>query len=203
MLKTLSPEEHVAVGVYDRYVRDGDIDHTPLWADHFTNTVYASLTPNAPLIDIGCGTGRFINLLPSFRITNYIGVDPSEESITYCNRTFPNHSFAVGEIRTVGEEYPDQFLGFALITVLMHIPRRALTTAVSSLRGCLQVGATGFISTPLPRHKGEKTWKNLQGMKLTLHTSEEIRKAFSDNGFIVQEMFTPDGNMLLAHMIAI
>ena len=202
MLKTLSRTERVSVGCYDRQVQSGDIDSTPLWADDFSMYIYSHVPKGECVIDVGCGTGRFIQLLPIFGITNYFGIDPSQNSIQYCQKNFPEHSFAVQEIRTVGEEYPNQFSGFILTTTLMHIPHSDLGAAVKSLRECLKQGAHGMVSTPMPIEGDGKVWRNSAGMALSLYTPTEIQKVFSENGFSIQYIFTPDNHMLLAHMVA-
>lgn len=204
MLETLSRHERIAIKQYDRQVACGDVDNTPIWVDGFSSYIYSRVPKGAPVIDVGCGTGRFIPLLLPLGITNYHGVDPSEKSVEYCQRTFPEHSFAVGELRTIGEEYPDQFSGFILTAVLMHVPPKELGRAIASLRASLKKGAHGLVSTPLPISENgyKKFWRNSAGMRLSLYTQEEIVTAFSENGFIVSQIFSPDEHMILAHMVA-
>ena len=204
MLGTLSEQERRAVAYYDRRTREGGLDRTPIWVDRFSGSIFSSVPQGAPVIDVGCGTGRFINLLPELGITNYFGIDPSPANIKYCRWMFPEYAFEQNEIRTVGESYPNRFSGFLLICVLMHIPHEDLQGAVVSLRACLKKGAHGLISTlaSLP-NRLDRVLTDSDGISVSAFTPEEFFNTFSQNGFRVEQMSVQDGSMLRSHVIAI
>ena len=202
MLDALSEQERFAVARMDKLVQQGDIDTTPIWADSFTSTIFVGNFAGE-VVDVGCGTGRFVEVLPDLGITRYVGIDPSNEAIRYCTQQFPEHMFEVGEIRELGERYPNRFSGFILTTTLMHIPRKDVRRALMSLRHSLRTGAPGLISLP----KGEPdrlTVVNKYGMHLTLYTERELNRILPLAGFSIVTMFSPHGShMLLAHVVAV
>lgn len=149
MRLTLSPQESEAVSVYDNRIRDGRIDTIPVWADRFSMSVFWSLPDNGEVVDVGCGTGRFVPILTDLNIPSYLGIDPSVGNIEYCRKTYPAHDFALGSVQTLGTMYPGRFAGFIMTTSLMHVPRRGLRQALASLRRSLIPNAQGMISVPL------------------------------------------------------
>lgn len=206
MFPTLSPRERQAVTIYDDRVRRGDLSDTRVWADTFMMRIFRPLAhrADAEVVDVGCRIGRSIALLPDLGINRYFGVDPSAESIDYCQRTFgniPGFGFAVSEIRLLGRDYPERFSGFLLLAVLMHIPREDLVTALASLRASLRTGAPGEVSTPVARD-GMREVENPSGMLLTLYTAEELETAFTAAGFRVETIFSHNNSMLLGHVVA-
>lgn len=202
MLTRLSQQERFAVAKYDNLVRTGDIEHLPIWADSFSMRVFARLHEGGEVIDVGCGTGRSISLLPHLGIEKYFGIDPSAESIKYCKETWPEHAFEVSEIRELGEKYPGRFSGFMLLAVLMLIPRDGILPALQSLRKCLSPGATGMISLPLGRAE-KRSHTFADGTRTTLYLKSEITAALRHCGFSISEMFSPNNtNMFLIHAMA-
>lgn len=198
----LTADEIATRQIYDRYVLEGDIDDEPVWVDSFSASVFRHMPGDGEVLDVGCGVGRFIQLLPHLGIEKYFGVDPSVESIRFCRKTFPQYGFEVGDMRMVGHLYPARFSGFLMTTTLMHLPRPELGRALTSLRASLLVGAPGLLSTPFGEGE-ELEVTNNSGMKLTLFTFEEIQRALQDSGFRVDRLFTPDNWMMLGKVTAI
>lgn len=195
----LSLQEQETVRVYDDRIRAGRIDSTPVWADRFSMSVFWNLPDGGEVVDVGCGTGRFVPILTDLNIPSYLGIDPSEGNVEYCRRAYPAHNFALGSVQTLGERYPGRFSGFIMATSLMHIPRRGLRHALRSLRQSLIPGAQGMISLPL----GEPlTWRHQDGVTLTLYTEAEMRRQLPVHGFRIRQMFSPNGHMLLIHVEA-
>jgi SAM-dependent methyltransferase len=201
MLK-LSKQEQTAVDIYDARVREGNLDNTPLWVDGFSQVIFYDLPKDAEVLDVGCGIGRAVPILPDLGIEKYLGIDPSIEQVRVCRSRWPELQFEVSEIRELANKYPNRFSGFLLITVLMHIPRRDLSQALGSLRGCLKQGAHGMISLPMGQ-PDRLMMRNNVGMMLTLYTQEELESALGRHGFVVRQMFSPNSHMLLVHAEAV
>lgn len=197
----LSTREAQAIEIYDARTRQGIIEQMPLWVDAFTAPIFTPLGEEHEVVDVGCGTGRAVPLLPALGIAKYHGIDPSQESIRYCQMSYPDYSFAVSEVRSLGTRYPTRFSGFLMLAVLMHIPRLDLPLALASLRGSLHKGAPGLFSTPLGK-QGRLEVKNPFGMTLTLFTMNELAIGFAAQGFEIAELFSPDDHMMLGHVIA-
>jgi len=202
MFESLSEQELVAIEIYDEYARADNFLDTPLWVDNFSQIIFLDMPGDGEVIDVGCGQGRAIEMLPGLYITKYLGIDPSTPSIEHCQAKWPNLEFEVGEIRELGKKYPDRFSGFMSIAMLMHIPRSDLNDALSSLRSCLKQDAPGMISLPMGYDDRLESINHV-GMKLTLFTIEEIEQSLLKNGFEIINMFSPDGYMLLMHTITI
>ncbi len=196
----LSPQEKVTVGIYDQRIRDGDIDTTPVWADSFSSMIFWNLPADGVVVDVGCGTGRFISILSDLNITRYFGIDPSAGNIEYCRQTYPEHQFSLGSVQTLGIHYPHRFSGFIMTTSLMHVPRRDLRRSLRSLRASLLPGANGMISLPV----GEPLlWTHPSGVILTLYTEAEMERQLPLHGFSIRQMFVRNGRMLLIHVTAV
>lgn len=198
MLKTLSEQERFAVANYDESIRKGTLETIPVWADEFVQLAMMRFPENGELVDVGCGIARMLVVARTLGIRRYFGVDPSSESITYCQKTYPELQFAVGDIRTLGAEYPGRFDGFFLVCVLMHLPRKDLLPALTSLRHSIKKGGVGFFATPM----GNGCIQNIHSETLTLFDHTEVKSAFVEAGFIMTGLYTPDGEMLLGRVIA-
>lgn len=199
MQLNLSPQEQETVAVYNQRIHAGRIDSTPVWADRFSLSVFWDLPGDGEIVDVGCGTGRFVPILTNLNIPSYLGIDPSEGNIEYCKKTFPAHQFELGSVQTIGDRYSGRFAGFIMATSLMHIPRRGLRQALQSLRRSLIPGAQGMISLPL----GEPlTWRHQDGVTLTLYTEAEMGRQLPLHDFRIRQMFSPNGHMLLIHVQA-
>lgn len=53
-----------------------------------------TITPNARVLDIGCGTGRHAHWLDG-RFSSYLGVDASDPMVKFARKKFPNLAFSV------------------------------------------------------------------------------------------------------------
>lgn len=57
-----------------------------------------SITGNASVIEIGCGTGYWTEFLKSFGVKNYTGNDIAEVSINTLKQKYPEYNFLLGDI---------------------------------------------------------------------------------------------------------
>jgi len=72
------------------------------------------------VLDVGCGNGRFLDLLGEKKI-DYTGVDNSEEQIREAQKKYPDRNFLVADALNL--PFPDDsFDKVFLIAVLHHIP---------------------------------------------------------------------------------
>src|ERR1700677_1673284 len=139
--------ESETLSVYERLGREEEIESVPIWADRLTIGTYAQLPTNAIVVDIGCGHGRFVDILPDLRICSsaYVGIDPAESQIRLARKLHPHHSFEIGDIYELGKKHPKRFGGFICTAVLMHLPRERLKEGLASLRARLWDNAMGYI----------------------------------------------------------
>ncbi|MBY0538452.1 class I SAM-dependent methyltransferase [Patescibacteria group bacterium] len=181
MLTTLSPQEREAVSFYDRRIRAGDTVDKPLWADDFTYGMFRD-HPDGPVVDIGCGIGRAIPALEAYGVRDYLGVDPSEASVTYCQATFPGLKFMISDVRLLGELYPMYFGGFLLLNVLMHTPEKDLDVVLSSLRKSLLPGASGLLNANKPA-MAEYINDAAKSLTMSYYVPERLDEALKRHNF--------------------
>ncbi len=57
--------------------------------------------PAASILDLGCGYGRLLELMPVFWRGDYLGVDLSPDFVAYGRQARPQRKFISGDFRTV------------------------------------------------------------------------------------------------------
>ena len=85
-------------------------------------TALGLLPPQLAVIELGCGTGRFAELLRRSGQRAYYGVDFAPEVIAEAKRYCPSELFAVADIREWehGSDLPDECC-YVLLEVLEHL----------------------------------------------------------------------------------
>jgi len=141
--------------VFDRYYRDlskynhGDrCGHAPPSEDarcrDIADLVQPLLRPGSRILEIGCGSGRFLRILHDRGFHNALGVDPSPGCAQAASSLY-GVEVMVGAITSIphpGEPY--DFL--LLIGVMEHI--RELDPAVSKLHSLLKEGGRVYLEVP-------------------------------------------------------
>ncbi len=78
---------------------------------------------NDYVLDLGCGNGRFYELLKNK--TNYFGVDNSKELISLAKKRYPETCFKKGNVLNI--PFPDNYFNKVFsVSVLHHIPSKEL-----------------------------------------------------------------------------
>lgn len=203
MLNSLSRQEQQAIAYFDKKIEDGDTEDYPVWVDGFSQSIFYGLPADGEVIDVGCGIGRSISMLPDLGINRYFGIDPAASQIAYCKRTFPQFDFEMNEIRKIGESYPERFDGFLCLAMLMHIPRSDLDLSLASMRKCLRHGVSGFMSFPYSDGDVlEYASPAAPEVNCTLFTIDEVVQSLSKNGFVIAQERANE-NMFLGHIITV
>lgn len=195
MLQTLSDQERAAVTFYDERIRSGDVTDNPLWADGFTYGVFQG-HPDGPIVDIGCGIGRAIDALDDYGARGYLGIDPSEASVAYCQQTFSDLEFEVGEVRLLGEKYPARFGGFLMFNVLMHTPKADLSVILQSLRQSLLTGAPGLMNAGKPsmaKHVSDAA----KGLAFSYYEQDQLVEALESHGFLILDIRDGENSFMI------
>jgi ubiquinone/menaquinone biosynthesis C-methylase UbiE len=98
-------------------------------------------TPNAPILDAGCGTGLNLRHLPA----GSTGVDINPRNIELLRKRLPNHTLVEGDIEAL--PFADASFGTVLCTeVIEHIPDPS--AALAEFRRVLQPGGMLIGSVP-------------------------------------------------------
>ena len=98
-------------------------------------------TPNAPILDAGCGTGLNLRHLPE----GSTGIDINPRNIQLLRRRLPNHTVVEGDVEAL--PFADASFGTVLCTeVIEHIPDPS--AALAEYRRVLQPGGVLIGSVP-------------------------------------------------------
>jgi ubiquinone/menaquinone biosynthesis C-methylase UbiE len=98
-------------------------------------------TPNAPILDAGCGTGLNLRHLPE----GSVGVDINPRNIELLQKRLPNHTVIEGDVEAL--PFADASFGTVLCTeVIEHIPDPS--AALAEYQRVLQPGGVLIGSVP-------------------------------------------------------
>jgi ubiquinone/menaquinone biosynthesis C-methylase UbiE len=133
-------------------------------------------TPNAPILDAGCGTGLNLRHLPE----GSVGVDINPRNIALLKQRLPNHIVLEGDVEAL--PFDDASFGTVLCTeVIEHIPDPS--AALAEYRRVLQPGGVLIGSVPAR----SAIWK-LRFLSSTCPHSEPFHNEYLPNE--VREMLT-------------
>ncbi len=133
-------------------------------------------TPDAPILDAGCGTGLNLRHLPE----GSVGVDINPRNIALLKQRLPNHTVLEGDVEAL--PFDDASFGTVLCTeVIEHIPDPS--AALAEYRRVLQPGGVLIGSVPAR----SAIWK-LRFLSSTCPHSEPFHNEYLPNE--VREMLT-------------
>jgi len=99
------------------------------------------------VLDIGCGTGFYVEYFQNRQAGQIFGIDITETSVQYLKRTFPTATFIAGDISSVEPPLRGQFNIVSAIGVLYHILNEArFQQALMNICQLLAPGGYLFIS---------------------------------------------------------
>jgi 2-polyprenyl-3-methyl-5-hydroxy-6-metoxy-1,4-benzoquinol methylase len=98
------------------------------------------------ILDIGCGYGRILSLLPPG--TSYVGVDSGPEILQYLHRAYPSHEFYQLDLDKDALQLVQRFDTILMLAVIEHLsqPQKALCQALEHLKPDGRL----LITTPSP-----------------------------------------------------
>jgi len=111
---------------------------------HFNILKIAGLKPEHNILDIGCGTGIWMDLLKPFLsdTRNYVGVDISEEAINFCKKKFPDFEFHVCS-NTQLPPLSKKFDVICLFSVFTHLYPNEILDYLKNMKNYLK--PSGFV----------------------------------------------------------
>lgn len=156
------PYSHVA-RVYDELA--------PKYDDNYRNPlslaediVYKRLIMDAGanvghVLDVGCGTGYFLDLFPHHPPESYVGVDISSAMLDRARLKHPEYTFFRKDANDIGQLGHDRFNAVVSTFVLSYVP--TLTTCVEAIQRVLVRGGVFFVVLNAPRHARNKVYREL------------------------------------------
>ena len=167
-------------------------------------TRHSARAPSS-LLDIGCGTGRDLNLL-SKHITRCVGIDYVDAMVEYAQQSYPTLRFEVGDMRSLDLNEQFDFVVSLGSGINYMISNEELTVAIANFRrhcnrGSLlliePLSSTAFVGESTPpkvfevefeggRARGEATYEWLALQQLIFRRR---RWTFSDGRDPVDDSF--------------
>ena len=167
------------------------------WASTHTNSFYHEkqfvyfkdlLTPNASVIDVGCGSGALVPLFLGIgKGLRYYGVDIAEKLIAIAKRHYPQLTFTEGNIADRNTLPKKKFDGFIATSVLMHLPFTEWDTAFSNIESLTRPSAYGYVVLPVegPQHGAQST----DTRHFTILTEEEQSAYMKNRGWKIVKKY--------------
>jgi len=135
--------------------------------------------PNAKILDVGCGTGRFLKWFSENRGYEMYGVEPAKNMIKEAKQKTNNHGLTIkqGDIENI--PYPDNFFDRVItMHVLMHLHPDMIKKGIKEIYRVLKPG--GYMLLDFPAENG--VW-NVLGKKVfpnptrtRMYTQKEVEK---------------------------
>lgn len=114
--KKIKQLEQLVEDGYNQIAEEFDITRKKI----FDQSITESVKSGESLIDVGCGSGRLLDILP--QNINYLGIDSSDKLLEVAKRNYPNHNFQIGKLPALN--ISGQFDQVFCKAVLHHIPSR-------------------------------------------------------------------------------
>jgi 2-polyprenyl-3-methyl-5-hydroxy-6-metoxy-1,4-benzoquinol methylase len=133
--------------------------------------------PGGKTADIGCGNGRDANWLVKngFKVR---GFDSSSELLAIASELYPNIEFSQAYLPEL-KELSEPFQNILCETVVMHLQKTQVTTAILNLKRILQKNGVLYLS-----------WRVTEGED-TRHSDGRLYSAFSRD--VILDHFDRDG----------
>ncbi len=113
-------------------------------------TNYKKYFPNnldAQVLDIGIGRGEMLTCYQNWGYKNYLGIDISPSTVTYCKSIGLNCQL-IDDTGQYLKNTKNTFDLITLIDVLEHIPREFVVSFLKDVRGALKEGGVFIIQVP-------------------------------------------------------
>jgi SAM-dependent methyltransferase len=145
--------------MYDDYHPQEDLQHYvshflpkdfPHWAKATRKRLRHWLPSdlNTPILDLGCGSGRFLLFLQQLGYTDLTGVDWDPEKIPLARRLCPGARIFEGDLREFLAKNPDRYGLITALDVLEHFGKREIPPLLGLIKEALVPGGRVIIQTP-------------------------------------------------------
>ncbi len=147
------------------------------------------LDKKASILDVGCGPGRDARIFAN-KGYEVIGVDLSKNMIAAARKRVKNAKFKVMDI--VNLKFKDNFFdGVWANAILMHLPKKDVTKAISEIRRVIKNKGIFYLS--VKEGKGEVLLPDdrYEGVKKfwSFFTKKEVDNAVKNGGFSLVESY--------------
>lgn len=142
----LSDKEKKTIAFYDKNALDWDEKHAQGSTFDPDLKRFFELLPTGKVLEVGTGSGSDAQkLIANYGADNYLGIEPAKGFLKIAKSRNPGAQFLNLSLYDLNKL--DQiFDGFWACAVLVHIPKRKLSTALKLLKSKIKKGGIGFIS---------------------------------------------------------
>ncbi|MGD0216768.1 MAG: class I SAM-dependent methyltransferase [Desulfobaccales bacterium] len=130
--------------------KDPELKDYRQWAKA-TETLLKNWLPpdrNAPILDMGCGSGKFLFMLEQMGYTDLTGVDLSPEQIDRARQWCPGSRIIQSDVRAFLQDNAERFQLITGFDVLEHFGKEELLGLLSLIKGALTAGGRVIFQTP-------------------------------------------------------
>ncbi|MFA5139643.1 MAG: class I SAM-dependent methyltransferase [Elusimicrobiota bacterium] len=166
----------------EQFQRHFDLARAHWWYvatnDLFVNLVRRHVSPGEALLDVGCGTGSILSLLPDYECW---GVDPSPAALGFCRRRGLSRIVA-GD----GGSLPFRRGAFAaglLLDVLYHEEVRDELALLREVRDVLKPG--GHLFLQVPAYEWLRSGHDVKARSARRYTAGRVREMLRQTNFEV------------------
>jgi len=103
---------------------------------------------NSPVLDMGCGDGKFLFLLEQMGYTDLTGVDLSPEQIAQARQWCPGARIIQGDVRQFLRENSEKFSLITGFDIIEHFRKDELLDLLSLIKAALNSGGRVIFRTP-------------------------------------------------------
>jgi ubiquinone/menaquinone biosynthesis C-methylase UbiE len=161
---------------------------TPARRRHWRRLLLANVdrTAISQVVDLGCGTGRFSEMLATELSARVIGFDPSETMIDQARRKPASSSVAFGRARAHELPLPDGCVDLVFMSQIYHHLPDPLAVA-GECRRVVRIG--GYVCIRTGTRENDVVAPNFfpvmrEMLDADLPSTDEIRAHFAANGFM-------------------
>jgi 2-polyprenyl-3-methyl-5-hydroxy-6-metoxy-1,4-benzoquinol methylase len=101
---------------------------------------------NAKILDLGCGMGHFLNFLEQEGYKNYIGIDISDENITFCRKR--NFNVALADISEFLTKTNETYDAVVMNDIIEHFEKSEIIIILEAIFKVLHSNGSLIIKTP-------------------------------------------------------
>jgi SAM-dependent methyltransferase len=115
---------------------------------------FAASQPPERVLDVGAGTGAWIDFWSRLGAREIVGVDLTETAVTRLSAHYPQHRFVRADISGADLPVDPPFDAASVMSVLLHIPdERGFERAVSNVASVLRPGGVAVVMDPIVVHR--------------------------------------------------
>jgi len=115
---------------------------------------FAAGEPPGRVLDVGAGTGAWIDFWRRFGAQEIVGVDLTETAVARLSAHYPEHSFVRADVSDAELPVDPPFDAVSAMSVLLHIPDEgAFEHAVRNLASVLRPGGVALVVDPVVVHR--------------------------------------------------